>query len=181
MRAIREPVETADRRIADDALAVMVDGTRGYPFLIQLVGAQTWRLHPAVLEISMEDAQVGVANALRRLGSLIYEPALADASAIDKSFLLAVTSLTAEAASFFSRSLVGCEKGQSSPEDVAGGVLVGLGDMPAGPTAEHRLADTAARSTASMPPPFSRGALFPKVSRTRRDSLPPYKVGPRRG
>jgi hypothetical protein len=30
-----------------------------------------------------------VAGALRRLGSMVYEPALADASGIDKSFLLA--------------------------------------------------------------------------------------------
>lgn len=89
-RAIAEPVEAAGRTIAADALAVMVDGTRGYPFLIQLVGAQTWRLHPAEPEISMDDARQGVANADRRLGSLIYEPALADASAMDKSFLLAM-------------------------------------------------------------------------------------------
>jgi hypothetical protein len=89
-RALREPVEAAGRTITDDALAAMVDGTRGYPFLIQLVGAQTWRLHPTVAEIAIDDARQGIANALRRLGSLIYEPALADASAIDKSFLLAM-------------------------------------------------------------------------------------------
>ncbi|MGH9065519.1 MAG: hypothetical protein ACRD0L_16420 [Acidimicrobiales bacterium] len=29
-----------------------------------------------------------------------------------------VTSLTAKAASFFSRSFIGCEKGQSGPQDV---------------------------------------------------------------
>lgn len=89
-RALAEPLEEAGRGAADDVLAVMVDGTRGYPFLIQLVGAQTWRLHPSEPEISMDDARQGVANALRRLGSLVYEPALADASAIDKSFLLAM-------------------------------------------------------------------------------------------
>jgi hypothetical protein len=89
-RALSEPVEAAGRTIADNALAAMVDGTRGYPFLIQLVGAQTWRLHPTRAEIAIEDARQGVANALRRLGSLIYEPALADASAIDKFFLLAM-------------------------------------------------------------------------------------------
>lgn len=67
----------------------MADGTGGYPFLIQLVGA-TWRLHPSVPEISLEDAERGVSNALRRLGSLVHEPALADTSAIDLSFLLAM-------------------------------------------------------------------------------------------
>jgi len=68
----------------------MVEGTGGYPFLIQLVGAQVWRLHPDEPAISMEDAQRGVSNAHRRLGYLIYEPALANASSIDKSFLLAM-------------------------------------------------------------------------------------------
>lgn len=89
-RALREPIETAGRQVSDDALSIMVHGTRGYPFLIQLVGAQTWRLHPDITEISADDATRGVSNALRRLGSLVYEPALADTSAIDRSFLLAM-------------------------------------------------------------------------------------------
>ncbi len=89
-RAIKTPVEASGRRVADDVLAVMVQGTRGYPFLIQLVGAQVWRLHRSEPEISMDNAREGVAKALRRLGTLIYEPALVGASAIDKSFLLAM-------------------------------------------------------------------------------------------
>jgi len=47
-RAFREPIETAGRSVGDTALQVMVDGAGGYPFLLQLVGAQTWRLHPDV-------------------------------------------------------------------------------------------------------------------------------------
>ena len=89
-RAIREPVEANGRRLADDVLAEMVEGTRGYPFLIQLVGARVWRRHPSEPEISMEDARLGVSDALRRLGSLVHEPAIADASEIDRSFLLAM-------------------------------------------------------------------------------------------
>lgn len=89
-RALREPIEAAGRTITDDALHVMVEGTHGYPFLIQLVGAQTWRRHSATGEITVDDAVAGVASARRRLGSLIHEPALADASDVDKSFLLAM-------------------------------------------------------------------------------------------
>lgn len=89
-RALREPIEASGRTIADAALQVMVEGTNGYPFLIQLVGAQTWRRHPTANQITVDDAVEGVANARRRLGSLIHEPALADASDIDKSFLLAM-------------------------------------------------------------------------------------------
>ena len=90
-RAIREPIERAGRAIGDEALEVMTNGTRGYPFLIQLVGARTWRLHPNKTEVTVADAREGVAMALRRLGTLVYETALADASAIDKTFLLAMT------------------------------------------------------------------------------------------
>lgn len=89
-RALREPIEAGGRRVGQEALSVMTEGTRGYPFLIQLVGAQTWRLQPKEDEITLEDAERGVARALRRLGSLVYEPALADTSAIDRSFLLAM-------------------------------------------------------------------------------------------
>ncbi len=89
-RALRVPVEEGGRRVAEEVLDVMVEGTRGYPFLIQLIGAQVWRLRPSEAAISMESAREGVSNALRRLGRLVYEPALADASDIDKSFLLAM-------------------------------------------------------------------------------------------
>lgn len=89
-RAIKTPIEAGGRSVPDDALAVMVQGTRGYPFLIQLVGAQVWRLHRTEPNVSIDSAREGVARALRRLGTLIYEPALNGASAIDKSFLLAM-------------------------------------------------------------------------------------------
>ncbi len=88
--AIRAPVEASGRTVAEDVLDVMIDGTRGYPFLIQLVGAQVWRLRRFESEITMENAREGVSNALRRLGRLVHEPALAGASTIDKSFLLAM-------------------------------------------------------------------------------------------
>jgi hypothetical protein len=89
-RAIREPIEEAGRVVSDEALEVMTDGTRGYPFLIQLVGAQTWRLHPRENQVTVDDAHEGVARARRRLGTLVHEPALAGASGMDKSFLLAM-------------------------------------------------------------------------------------------
>ncbi len=89
-RAFREPIKAAGRTISDAALEVMVDGAGGYPFLLQLVGAQTWRLHPDAAEITVEDATLGVQRARRRLGSLIHEPALSATSDIDKTFLLAM-------------------------------------------------------------------------------------------
>lgn len=89
-RAIREPIELFGRTVGDDALAVMAQGTGGYPFLIQLVGHRTWRLHPDTEDISVDDAEEGVRQARRRLGSLVYQPALADTSEVDRTFLLAM-------------------------------------------------------------------------------------------
>ena len=89
-RALKDPIVDAGRLIGEAALEVMVAGTRGYPFLIQLVGAQAWRLHPQEPEINLADAEDGVARASRRMGSLVHAPALAEASAIDKSFLVAM-------------------------------------------------------------------------------------------
>lgn len=89
-RAFREPITAGGRKVGDEALDIMVDGAGGYPFLVQLVGAHTWRLHPDASEVSAADANEGVARARRRLGTLIHEPALNAASGIDKSFLLAM-------------------------------------------------------------------------------------------
>jgi hypothetical protein len=89
-RALREPIQKAGRDIGDEALQIMVDGARGYPFLLQLVGAQVWRMNPSAPEITVDDATRGVVRARRRLGALIHEPALSAASDIGKSFLLAM-------------------------------------------------------------------------------------------
>ena len=90
-RALEGPIRDAGREVASDALDVMAEGTQGYPFLIQLVGAYSWRVNTDAPDISLADAGTGVANARRRLGSLVHEPALADASDIDKSYLLAMS------------------------------------------------------------------------------------------
>jgi hypothetical protein len=55
-------------------------------------------------------------------------------------YLFGVTSLTAEAASFFSGRLCG-RTGQSSPENVASGVDVGVGSVPTRQTSKHCLVD----------------------------------------
>lgn len=89
-RALREPVELAGRHIGDDALAVAVEGTQGYPFLIQLIGHRMWGVTPASDEISASDAHKAVDGAIRRVGRLIHEPALAGQSEVARSFLAAM-------------------------------------------------------------------------------------------
>lgn len=90
-RALEEPIDRSGRRVEKDALEAMADGTQGYPFMIQLVGARCWRIRPEADEINASDAEQGVRDARRRLGSLVHAPALAAASDIDKSYLLAMS------------------------------------------------------------------------------------------
>lgn len=89
-RGLREPIETAGRSVDPAALAVMVEGSRGYPFLLQLVGAQTWRCNPDAPVISVADAEQGVALARRRLATLVHEPALTGVSDVARDFLAAM-------------------------------------------------------------------------------------------
>ena len=89
--ALREPIQNAGRPVTPEALETMVTATRGYPFLIQLVGDQVWRKAADERSIDLPSANAGVDAARRRLGQLVHAPALAEASDIDKSFLLAMS------------------------------------------------------------------------------------------
>lgn len=88
--ALERPITEAGRSISDDALALAVAATGGYPFLIQLVGHRAWRQHPRAQDITVADVTVGAVEARRRLGSLVHGTALNECSDIDKTFLLAM-------------------------------------------------------------------------------------------
>jgi len=88
--AIAEPIATHGKSIVSDALDVMVAATEGYPFFIQLVGDQVWRKAGTASEITLATALEGIVAARRRLGQLVHAPALAEASDVDKSFLIAM-------------------------------------------------------------------------------------------
>lgn len=90
-RALEEPIVGSGREVEPVALEAMVEGTQGYPFLIQLVGSHCWRKAGRKGKpIALPAAQDGVASARRRLGALVHDPAFNDVSDIDRSFLLAM-------------------------------------------------------------------------------------------
>lgn len=62
--------------------------TSGYPFLIQLVGYHSWRLAHAEGTVTEESLTRGIEAARRRLGATVLEPAVADLSGVDRTFLL---------------------------------------------------------------------------------------------
>lgn len=89
--ALREPIENSGRTVTEEAIAIAAAGTQGYPFLVQLVGYQMWAADPAAETIDASQARTGVERAARRVGRLVHEPALAALSAIDRSFLAAMS------------------------------------------------------------------------------------------
>lgn len=88
--ALAVPIRAAGRDITHDALRVAVDGTGGYPFMIQLVGLHAWRAESAAGVIDVDQARRGVEQARRKVGQLVHASALADLSAVDRSFLAAM-------------------------------------------------------------------------------------------
>ncbi len=88
--ALSDPFVQADRNIKPDLVARAARATGGYPFMIQLVGYQVWRQSPRARHVSPEDIDAGIVAARRRLGSLVHEPALADLTDVERTFLLAM-------------------------------------------------------------------------------------------
>jgi hypothetical protein len=88
--ALDEPIRGAGKTVDADALDVAAAATRGYPFMIQMVGWQLWRLAGKADRITIDTVQRAVPVAIRRMGELIHEPALSDLSRGDQRFLAAM-------------------------------------------------------------------------------------------
>ena len=90
LRAFGEPITMAGRRVGDEALDYMARASRGYPFLIQLIGDLAWKASRNLEEISVADAEKAFQKAHRTMGSHVHEPSLSDLSATDRTFLAAM-------------------------------------------------------------------------------------------
>lgn len=87
--ALAEPVEDLGLDWEPRALEQAAMTCGGYPFMVQLVGQECFRRREGeqITAISVEKA---VPVAQRKLWQLVHEPALADLSARDRDFLLAM-------------------------------------------------------------------------------------------
>lgn len=88
--ALLQTITENGRSIAPASLSRAAAATLGYPFLIQLVGFHIWRQQPQATQISDDDVDAGIQGARRRLGTTVHEASLADLSAVDRTFLVAM-------------------------------------------------------------------------------------------
>jgi len=80
----------ADKHLSMDDAVFMAETTKGYPFMVQLVGYYVWRKTNGKVEKS--DILAGIEMAKERLGVLVFEASLGDISEKDLAFLRAMSS-----------------------------------------------------------------------------------------
>lgn len=88
--ALRVPITAAGREVAGEDLSTMATATRGYPYLIQVVGDRVWRQDPEAVTITADHVASGIAEAVREAGFALHEPALNDLSDTDRQFVAAM-------------------------------------------------------------------------------------------
>lgn len=92
--AFRETIEVSGLLIDDEALAAAAKATRGYAYLIQLVGYYVWREgrrhRDESLVISVEDVRRGTQVAVERYGQSVLETALAGLTKPAMEYLIAM-------------------------------------------------------------------------------------------
>lgn len=88
--AMRQTADQAGRAIDDDAAVTMAAASGGYPFMMQLVGYQSWEVSPGAASITLEDAEIGIRLAKSELIQRVVEPTYRGLSAGDQAFLAAL-------------------------------------------------------------------------------------------
>jgi hypothetical protein len=87
--AFSRTVQESGRSIDADQCRAMARASRGYPFLIQLIGFHVWK-RAIGGTIDDDDVARGIDDALERMGVLVHEQALKDLSPADLRFLRAM-------------------------------------------------------------------------------------------
>jgi hypothetical protein len=89
--ALAAPLTEGGRTYDDAAIEYAVDASDGYPFMIQLIGSQMWRLTNDGRLVDLAVAKHAVRRSFPLMAQLVFEPVLADLSARDIDFLAAMT------------------------------------------------------------------------------------------
>jgi AAA+ ATPase superfamily predicted ATPase len=88
--AMRKTIEASGRSIDNQALEVASDYTKGFPFLIQLVGYNIWRQSPDNKIISQDDVNYGIECSESNMENMILDTTVNELSEKDLEFLYAM-------------------------------------------------------------------------------------------
>ena len=88
--AIRKTIESSGRQIENDALEAAADYTKGYPFLIQLVGYNIWRQSPEREIVMLTDVINGIESSEEHMETMILDTTVRELSEKDLEFLIAM-------------------------------------------------------------------------------------------
>ena len=99
-RALRDPIKNAGWAISDDALALAVVESHGYPYMVQLLGYHTWRqADAATAQLEVSHVQAGIHEARRDLRRQVLDEAMKPLSANDRRYLAAMAQDAGEVSS----------------------------------------------------------------------------------
>jgi hypothetical protein len=89
-RAFRKTIERGGKSIDEDALAVIVEASAGFPYMMQLVGYFTWIESNESQVIRLEQARRGASNAQEDFRRGVLERTWREMSKGDRAFALAM-------------------------------------------------------------------------------------------
>ncbi|WP_206214375.1 ATP-binding protein [Adlercreutzia sp. ZJ141] len=87
---IRLTIEEGGRHIEAEALEKAVEASDGFPYLMQLVGFQSWAQHPDLPIVSSDDVDAGISLAKKNFSERVLEATYYDLSEKDLAFLQAM-------------------------------------------------------------------------------------------
>ena len=87
---IRKTVESSERSIENGALETASEYTKGFPFLVQLVGYNIWRQSPNIKNISQDDVIHGIESSEEHMENMILDTTVSELSKNDLDFLIAM-------------------------------------------------------------------------------------------
>lgn len=88
--AIALSVSGTDRRIGPEAAVAAGEISQGYPYLIQLIGAEAWDRAGDAEEIALEDVRSAELPAVARMVRDVHDPALRDLAPRKMDYLVAM-------------------------------------------------------------------------------------------
>ena len=89
-RGLVEPVEENGWHWDETALNRALEATRGYPFMIQLIGHHSWLAAKNPTVIDDQAVEHGTQRALKDLNTLVLKPLVAELSGLDLAFVKAM-------------------------------------------------------------------------------------------